>query len=140
MRRERGGGNGEERERPARVALKGVASALFAPSARVEDVLARLVATLGNNAVAGLVGADRAQVSRWVNGRERVPSAAFARLVDLDYVLTRLLQSLYPDDAAEWLDSASPWLQGARPIDVLRAYGLAPVARALDALEQGAYL
>lgn len=60
------------------------------------------------------------------------------RLLDLDYVVARLLQ-LFPSEQAEiWLTSHNAHL-GARPVDVLRLRGAGPVVAAADAEAQGAY-
>lgn len=50
--------------------LKPSAAAL----ADVSPLLARVVAWLGTNAAARLLGADRAQVSRWMAGKEAIGS------------------------------------------------------------------
>ncbi len=58
---------------------------------------------------------------------------------DTDYVLTRLLQVFYPDDAAQWLVTPEPLLNGARAVDVLALRGPASVVRALDGIVQGVF-
>jgi uncharacterized protein (DUF2384 family) len=99
--------------------------------------LTRLVDTLGNNATGQILGVDRAQVSRWRNRREPISPEMWRRIIDADYVLTRLLQVFYPDDAAQWLVTPEPLLNGARAVDVLALRGPALVIRALDGIVQG---
>ena len=116
------------------ITVKPCAAALFDVPAEVE----RVVSALGSNTVADLLGVSRSQPSRWRRGQERISPANRARLADLDHVLNRLLQVLWPEEAGAWLTAANPHL-GGRPVDVLSLRGSAPVIEALDALAQGAY-
>jgi uncharacterized protein (DUF2384 family) len=115
----------------------------FRPSAEelvdVAPLLARVVTALGTNAAARLLGADKAQVSRWTSGKEAVSGEMGRRIVDLHDVLTRILR-VYPIAAAAmWLVGSEPLLGGARPIDVLAMEGAAPVIRAIDGISQGVF-
>jgi uncharacterized protein (DUF2384 family) len=105
----------------------------------VSPLLARLVEALGTNAAARLLGADRAQVSRWTSGKEAIGSEMGRRIVDLHDVLIRILRVYSREAAAMWLVGSEPLLGGARPIDVLAMEGAAPVVRAIDGIAQGAY-
>jgi uncharacterized protein (DUF2384 family) len=105
----------------------------------VRPLLARVVDALGTNAAARLLGADRAQVSRWSNGKEAVGMEMARRIVDVHDVLTRILRVYNRDAAAMWLSGSEPLLGGARPIDVLSLEGAAPVIRAIEAIAQGAH-
>src|SRR5450631_3117564 len=107
--------------------------------ADVTPLLARVIEALGTNAAARLLGADRAQVSRWSSGIEKIGSEMGRRIVDLHDVLTRILRVYGRDAAAMWLVGSEPLLGGARPIDVLVVEGAAPVVRAIDGISQGAY-
>jgi uncharacterized protein (DUF2384 family) len=107
--------------------------------ADVSPLLARVVDSLGTNAAARLLGADRAQVSRWTSGKEAIGSEMGRRIVDLHDVLTRILRVYKPEVAAMWLVGSEPLLGGARPIDVLAMEGAAPVVRAIDGIASGAY-
>lgn len=61
------------------------------------------------------------------------------RVLDLDYVMARLLR-LFPREQADiWLESHNAHLGEARPIDVLKMRGVSSVIEAIDAEEQGAY-
>ena len=102
-------------------------------------LLARVVEALGTNAAARLLGANRAQVSRWGAGRESISSEMGRRIVDLHDVLTRILRVYGREAAAMWLVGSEPLLGGARPIDVLVLEGAAPVIRAIDGIAEGAY-
>jgi len=116
---------------------------VFRPSAQaladVSPLLARVVEALGTNAAARLLGADRAQVSRWTSGKEAIGSEMGRRIVDLHDILTRILRVYSREAAAMWLVGSEPLLGGARPIDVLAMEGAAPVVRAIDGIAAGAY-
>jgi uncharacterized protein (DUF2384 family) len=107
--------------------------------ADVTPLLARLVTSLGTNAAGRLLGADRAQISRWSKGTEKISSEMGRRIIDLHDVLTRILRIYGHEAAAMWLVGSEPLLGGARPIDVLVTEGAAPVIRAIDGIEQGAF-
>jgi uncharacterized protein (DUF2384 family) len=107
--------------------------------ADVHPLLARVIGALGTNASARLLGADRAQVSRWSAGTEAIGSEMGRRIVDLHDVLTRILRVYAREAAATWLVGSEPLLGGARPIDVLVSEGAAPVIRAIDGIAEGAY-
>ena len=118
-----------------KVILRSSADAL----ADVRPLLARVTDALGTNAAARLLGADRAQVSRWNAGTEAVGGEMGRRIVDLHDVLTRILRVYRREAAAMWLLGSEPLLGGARPIDVLVTEGAAPVIRAIDGIAAGAY-
>jgi len=110
------------------------AAALYVDRGLVE----RVVSVLGSNTVARLLGVSRSQPSRWRSGQEQMSPLNRARLTDLDHVLNRLLQVLWPEEAGAWLTAINPHL-GGRPVDVLALRGSGPVIEAIDALAQGAY-
>jgi uncharacterized protein (DUF2384 family) len=107
--------------------------------ADVTPLLSRVIEALGTNAAARLLGADRAQVSRWNAGLESIGGEMGRRIVDLHDVLTRILRVYGREAAALWLLGSEPLLGGARPIDVLVLEGAAPVIRAIDGIAEGAY-
>ena len=117
------------------VHLRPSASAL----ADEKPLLAGLIDALGTNATARLLGADRAQVSRWMGRTAPISAEMGRRIVDLHDVLSRILRVYNRDAAAMWLSGAEPLLAGARPIDVLVLEGAAPVIRAIDGIAQGAF-
>jgi uncharacterized protein (DUF2384 family) len=105
----------------------------------IRPLLSRVVDALGTNAAARLLGADRAQVSRWRSGGEPVSAEMGRRIVDLHDVLTRILRVYNREAAAMWLTGSEPLLGGARPIDVLAMEGAAPVVRAIEGIAAGVY-
>jgi uncharacterized protein (DUF2384 family) len=106
--------------------------------ADVSPLLARVVAALGTNAAARLLGADRAQVSRWMARKEAIGAEMGRRIVDLHDVLTRILRIYNREAAAMWLTGSEPLLGGARPIDVLVMEGAGAVVRAIEGIAEGA--
>lgn len=99
----------------------------------------RVVDVLGNNVVADLLGIARSQPSRWKSGQEQPSADSRKRIVDLDYILDRLLLELYPDQIGMWLTSPNPHLNGSAPVDMLKLRGAAGVLPAIDALAAGAF-
>ena len=129
--------------RPARPWIPLVDSIVLRPAADaltdVRPLLARIVDAVGTNAAGRLLGADRAQVSRWGAGGETISAEMGRRIVDLHDVLTRILRVYSRGAAAMWLVGSEPLLGGARPIDVLVTEGASPVIRAIDGISEGAY-
>ena len=117
------------------VALRPAAESL----ADVAPLLTRLLEALGNNAAARLLGADRAQVSRWAAGTESIGHEMGRRIIDLHDVLNRIMRVYGREAAAMWLVGSEPLPGGARPIDLLVTEGAAPVVRAIDGIAEGAY-
>lgn len=118
-----------------RVKVKPTAAELFESTPGID----RVVAALGSNTVAELLGVSRSQPSRWRAGTERMSPVNRARVVDLDHVLDRLLAELHPEEAGVWLSSPNAHLGGGRPVDVLLIRGPGRVLDAVDALAEGAY-
>lgn len=103
-----------------------------------EERLDRLVEGFGNNRVAALLEVSQSQPSRWRRGVEKLSPDSKRRVLDIDYVISRLLQ-VYPREQAEiWLTSSNAHL-GGRPIDVLHLKGVTPVIEAIDAEAEGAF-
>ena len=121
--------------RTDKIVLRPSADAL----ADVRPLLSRIIDALGTNAAARLLGADRAQVSRWNTRNEPGGAEMGRRIVDLHDVLTRILRLYDREAAAMWLVGSEPLLGGARPIDVLVTQGAAPLIRTIDGIAQGAY-
>lgn len=100
-------------------------------------VTERLVGLLGNNTVAELLGVAKDRPGRWIRG-EGIGSVNRLALADLDALVGQLLAAFTPAQASLWLSGDNAHL-GARPIDVFRMQGSAPVIDAIAAHEQGAF-
>jgi uncharacterized protein (DUF2384 family) len=61
------------------------------------------------------------------------------RIIDLHDVLTRALQIYQPRTAIDWLFGNEPYLDQARPIDVLVSRGSASLVEALEGVDSGGY-
>jgi len=104
----------------------------------VHPLLARLVRSYNASTVASIVNVDRAQVSRWMSGRDPISEEMSARIAAVHAVLLRAHQVLTAKNVASWLFGSEPLLGGARPIDALALRGAGPVLDALDGIEDGA--
>ena len=89
--------------------------------------------------VAECLGVTRPLLSKWRAGTVMPSPGQLKLLVDLDHVMARACLIYYPKVAYSWLVGSNSYLEGARPIDVLRLRGVQPVLDALDAGEQLAW-
>lgn len=103
-----------------------------------DAVTQRLVAVLGNNAMAALLGVNKDRPGRWASGTETPTEENRQQLADLDSLVGHLLAAFTPAQAKLWLEGQNPHLN-ARPLDVYRIDGAAPVIAAIRAHEQGAF-
>jgi hypothetical protein len=99
-----------------------------------------LIAALGSStAVAKLLEVSRSQPGKWRRGLESPGADAARLLIDLDHVLARAMMIWDAPTARDWLTGINPFLEGARPIDVLRTRGSRDVIDALDAAMAGSF-
>ncbi len=98
-----------------------------------------VVGVLGNGRTAELLGVSKSQPSRWKTAAEVPAPVTASRLIDLDAVLAKLVLLWDRSLADAWLTGSNPYLDGARPIDVLAMAGAADVLRAIDEEASGAY-
>lgn len=102
-------------------------------------MLSAVTALGGRQKAAELLGVPRTLLAQ-LQKEELPPDLETAvLLLDLDYVLARSLLVFTLRVARYWLVGANNFLDGARPIDVLRLRGCSPVIEALDAAQQGVY-
>ena len=99
---------------------------------RVTDVFG------GQSEVARLLHVHRSRVSRWLAGEEPDPRNK-ARLEALEFVLSRLLQTMHLPTARKWLEGFNAHLGNRRPIDLLTRGRVAEVLAALEQDELGSY-
>lgn len=103
--------------------------ALYLPQRRAELV----VDILGNQRTADLLGVSKSQPSRWKSAKEAPSPSVARRLVDMDYVLGRLLLVWDESLVADWLTSPNGFLDGATPLEEIEANGPARVVEAIEA-------
>lgn len=103
-----------------------------------QAVTQRLVAALGDDIVAALLSVDRGGPGRWVSGQDVPNEENRAKLADLETLVGHLHAAFTPSQARLWLEGHDAHLN-ARPIDVYRFEGVAPLIEAIRAHEQGAF-
>ncbi len=137
------------KRRPARAKAQAKAPALplvinlggakmDAPEYGPSAMTSRLVSALGNNTVAALLGVNKDRPNRWASGKDVPNEENRIQLADLDALVGHLLSVFTPAQAILWMEGQNPHLN-ARPIDVYRLEGAAPVIEAIRAHEQGAF-
>jgi len=104
----------------------------------VRPLLSRLVEAYGHNVLARLLDVDASMLTRWKGGAN-ISSDMSHRILDVHTVLVHALQVFAPEVATQWLVGHEPFLNDARPIDVLAVRGAGPLIEALDAIAAGAY-
>jgi uncharacterized protein (DUF2384 family) len=73
----------------------------------------------------------------WTARRQNIGHEVAQRVMSLHEVMTRALQIFRARTAMDWLVSSEPFLNHARPIDVLVVRGSAPHIEALEAFSGG---
>jgi hypothetical protein len=126
------GGGG--RSGPAKVSFKEAGAKSYGGDA----IAQRLVAVLGSNTVADLLGVARDRPGRWARGAGTPDAAHRAALADLDALVGHLLAAFTSEQASLWLTGDNSYL-GARPLGVYRTHGSGPVVEAIRAHQQGAF-
>ncbi len=107
---------------------------------QIADRASAVAAALGSKAqLASMLEVSPSQPTRWIDGSERPNSENARVIVDLDHVIARAGLLWKPSVIGSWLNGSNAFLDGARPIDVLRTTGSAPVIDALDQELAGGY-
>jgi hypothetical protein len=89
--------------------------------------------------LAGWLGVDRSQLSRYRRGRQRPGGEVGWRLTGLQAVVQALRQVLEADAVADWLLGVNAHLNQRRPLDVLREGRVAEVMNAVEAERTGSF-
>jgi uncharacterized protein (DUF2384 family) len=105
----------------------------------VLPLLVRLDAAFGTRRIAKLLDVGSGTVANWKSGRHAISPEYARRVIELHDVLVRALQAFQPRTAMDWLVGNEPFLDGARPIDVLVTRGAAPLIEALASIEATGY-
>lgn len=105
----------------------------------VLPLLDRLDRAFGTRAIGRLLDVASGTVTNWKSGRHTISPVYATRIIDLHDVLMRALRVYPPQIAMDWLVGSNPFLDHARPIDVLVRDGAGPLIRALAAAEAAAY-
>jgi len=107
---------------------------------QAQERTGNVIDVLGSGAnLAKYLGVNRSQPAQWRKGAETPGPETSRVLLDLDYVIARAAM-LWPTPVVnDWLTGNNSFLNGARPIDVIRYQGAKAVIDALDAELSGAY-
>lgn len=104
--------------------------------ARLVDDLREGVLT--NAELAEITGVKTRQVQHWASGTHRPQGDAKDRLLELHYIVERLLEVYKPEGADIWLHGRNRDLGSDKPIDLLRAGSFERVLAAVERLASGA--
>lgn len=136
-----GGMPGTTTDRPEHLHAPTAASATPAYAAGRDPLSAMrvqyLVDAFGGAGLAAVIGVNRSQPTRWAKGDEHPGPAAAPLIIDLEHILARARLVWGDPSALTWLESPNSFLEGSRPLDVLRTAGPGIVLEALDAEEWG---
>ena len=128
----------EEPALPATTVFASLAELRDAPGYSPKAIAERLTNSLGSDAAAPLLGVSQELLERWAVGRDAPDAAGRVQLADLDALICHLHSAFTPAQAMLWMCGYNVLL-GARPIDVYRTQGSAPVIGAIRAHAQGAF-
>ena len=119
------------------------ATTVFASLAELRDapgygpmaVADRLINSMGTDAAAPLLEVSVELLDRWAAGQDAPDPNGRLQLADLDALVCHLHSAFTPAQAMMWMCGPNVHL-GARPIDVYRTQGSAPVIGAIRAHTQ----
>jgi uncharacterized protein (DUF2384 family) len=96
-------------------------------------------AALSMEDVAKIVGASPRSVYRWASGQSGPRAAARDRLLEVAVVVRDLGDTLTPDGAQIWMFAPNPFLDYARPVDLLGKGEFRRVLGAIEGLKDGVF-
>ena len=128
----------EETALPATTVFASLAELRDAPGYSPKAIAERLINSLGSDAAAPLLGISEDLLDRWAAGQDAPDAVGRLQLADLDALIGHLHSAFTPAQAMLWMCGYNVHL-GARPIDVYRTRGTAPVIGAIRAQAQGAF-
>jgi uncharacterized protein (DUF2384 family) len=88
--------------------------------------------------IARATGVRERQVQHWAAGSSRPRDETRDRLVDVNYLVSKLADVYRPEGVEIWLHARNRALGGQRPIDMLAASEFQPVVRLVEQLASGA--
>ena len=111
------------------------------PTALIDliPILDRLVSAFGSSVAAQLLDVQESTITNWMSRELPLTGEMATRVLDVHDVLTRALQIFPPRTAMDWLVGHEPFLNHARPVDVLAERGAHPLIEALRAIDAGGY-
>jgi uncharacterized protein (DUF2384 family) len=109
---------------------------------RLSDVvplLDRLEGVFGTRPLAKILDVSPGMITNWKSRRHAMRGDYAQRVIDLHDVLVRALQQMQPAVVMDWLVGREPYLNHARPIDVLVTRGASPLIDALRGIASTGY-
>ena len=92
----------------------------------------------GQAKLARLIGVSPSRITRWLRDEEPDPINRM-KVEGVEYVLSRLLDTMEPQTALKWLQGFNAHLGNRRPMDLLTCGRVSEVLQAIEADETGAY-
>jgi uncharacterized protein (DUF2384 family) len=105
----------------------------------VLPLLERLEAAFGTRPLAKVLDVSPGMITNWKRRRHAISGDYAQRVIDLHDVLVRALQAMQPEVVMDWLVGREPYLDHARPVDVLVARGASPLIDALRGIKSTGY-
>jgi uncharacterized protein (DUF2384 family) len=102
-------------------------------------LLDRLVSAFDIAATAQLLDVEPVVIRNWMSRQQPLTGEMATRVLDVHDVITRALQIFKPRTAMDWLVGHEPFLDHARPVDVLVTRGAQPLIESLRAMDAGGY-
>ncbi|MET1022297.1 MAG: hypothetical protein ABWX69_08890 [Arthrobacter sp.] len=127
----------EETALSATTVFASLAELRDAPGYSPKAITTRLINSLGADAAAPLLGVGQDILERWAAGQDAPDAAGRLQLADLDALVGHLHSAFTPAQAMLWMCGHDVHLN-ARPLDVYRSRGSAPVIGAIHAWAQEA--
>lgn len=94
-------------------------------------------ASLTNPELAEITGVKTRQVQHWVSGAHRPQGEAKDRLLELHYIVERLMEVYTPEGVDIWIHARNKELGGVKPIDLLVNGEFERVLAAIERLASG---
>ena len=130
--------NAEEPALSATTVFASLAELRDAPGYSPKAIAERLINSIGSDGAAPLLGVSQDLLDRWAAGQDAPDAVGRLQLADLDALVGHLHSAFTPAQAMLWMCGYDVHL-GARPIDVYRSKGSAPVIGAIHAHAQEAF-
>lgn len=105
----------------------------------VQPLLVRLDVAFGTRSLAKILGVSRTTVTNWKRRKHAINGECTQRIIDLHDILVRALQAMQPEAVMDWLVGREPYLDHARPVDILVTRGASPLIDALRGTKSTGY-
>jgi hypothetical protein len=87
--------------------------------------------------IGGITGVSERQVQNWVAGKSRPTGTKRDLLLELHYIVELLRDVYTPEGVEVWLHGRNRFLEGKRPIDLLKGGAFEPVLNEAERLGRG---